>query len=73
MNTVGLNLLIPDKPDDERDALAVVFSRGGVGLVAERGWAVIEFNAAWGAGLNGYDPELSLPVIVMASTSLNRI
>jgi hypothetical protein len=24
-----------------------------VGLIASRGWAVIEFNAAWGAGLNG--------------------
>ncbi|CAM2788772.1 ATP-grasp domain-containing protein [Rariglobus hedericola] len=38
-----------------------------VGLVAERGWAVIEFNAAWGAGLNGCDPESALSSIVTAS------
>jgi hypothetical protein len=38
-----------------------------VGLVSERGWAVIEFNAAWGAGLNGCDPESALSAIVAAS------
>ncbi len=38
-----------------------------VGLVAERGWAVIEFNAAWGAGLNGCDPKAALPSIVATS------
>jgi hypothetical protein len=27
--TVGLNLLISDKPDSERDALADAFERGG--------------------------------------------
>jgi ATP-grasp domain, R2K clade family 2 len=38
-----------------------------VGLIAARGWAVIEFNAAWGAGLNGCDPEKVLPAILAAS------
>ncbi len=38
-----------------------------VGLIAGRGWAVIEFNAAWGAGLNGCDPEKVLPAILAAS------
>jgi len=38
-----------------------------VGLIDGRGWAVIEFNAAWGAGLNGCDPEKVLPSIVAAS------
>jgi hypothetical protein len=28
---------------------------------------VIEFNAAWGAGLNGCDPEKVLPAILEAS------
>lgn len=38
-----------------------------VGFVADRGWAVIEFNAAWGAGLNGCDPEKIVAVILAAS------
>lgn len=38
-----------------------------VGLIANRGWGVIEFNAAWGAGLNGCDPEKVLPAVVAAS------
>jgi hypothetical protein len=38
-----------------------------VGLIKGRGWAVIEFNAAWGAGLNGCDADKVLPAIVAAS------
>lgn len=38
-----------------------------VGFVAERGWAVIEFNAAWGAGLNGCDPGKVVAAILAAS------
>src|SRR5271165_162892 len=38
-----------------------------VGFINSGGWAVIEFNAAWGAGLNGCDPEKVLPAIVAAS------
>lgn len=38
-----------------------------VGFIAGRGWAVIEFNAGWGAGLNGCDPEKVWPAIAAAS------
>jgi hypothetical protein len=38
-----------------------------VGFVFDRGWAVIEFNAAWGAGLNGCSPEEIIPAILAAS------
>jgi hypothetical protein len=38
-----------------------------VGFVADRGWAVIEFNAAWGAGLNGCDREKVIAAILAAS------
>lgn len=39
-----------------------------VGLLADGTWALVEFNAAWGAGLNGCDASLVLPAIVAAST-----
>lgn len=38
-----------------------------VGFIAGRGPAVIEFNATWGAGLNGCDPEKVLPAVLAAS------
>jgi hypothetical protein len=38
-----------------------------VGFVAGRGWTVVEFNAAWGAGLNGCDATRVLPAILAAS------
>jgi len=38
-----------------------------VGRLAD-GYALLEFNAAWGAGLNGCDAERVLPAIVHAST-----
>jgi hypothetical protein len=38
-----------------------------VGFVAARGWEVIEFNAAWGAGLNGCNATKVLPAILAAS------
>lgn len=42
-----------------------------IGYVAGRGWAVVEFNAAWGAGLNGCDPRKVLPAVVSASGPRN--
>jgi hypothetical protein len=42
-----------------------------VGFIDGRGWAVIEFNAAWGAGLNGCDPDKILPAIVAASEPMS--
>jgi ATP-grasp domain-containing protein len=37
-----------------------------VGLVEERGWAVVEFNPAWCSGLLGCDPRQVLPVLQRA-------
>jgi hypothetical protein len=42
-----------------------------VGLIAGRGWVVIEFNACWGAGLNGCDASRALPAILAASGSVS--
>lgn len=44
-----------------------------VGFIDARGWAVIEFNAAWGAGLNGCDADKVLPAIVVASEPLSGL
>ena len=37
------------------------------GFIVGRGWGVIEFNAAWGAGLNGCNPKKVLPAVLAAS------
>ncbi|MFB4299806.1 ATP-grasp domain-containing protein [Actinomadura sp. NTSP31] len=37
-----------------------------IGLVKGRGWAVVEANAAWGAGLYGCDPQAVLRVLARA-------
>ena len=39
-----------------------------VGLIDARGWAVIEANATWGAGLNGCDPARAMLAIAEATT-----
>jgi hypothetical protein len=41
-----------------------------VGVIADRGWAVVELNAAWGAGLYGCDPERVLDVVQHATEPL---
>jgi len=38
-----------------------------VGRIARRGWAIIETNGAWGAGLYGCDPAAVLPVLKRAT------
>lgn len=38
-----------------------------IGLIPRTGWAVVEFNASWGAGLNGCNPERVLPAIEAAT------
>jgi len=38
-----------------------------LGLTDDRGWLVIEANAAWGAGLNGCDPAAAAQCIAMAT------
>ena len=40
-----------------------------VGLIAEHGWAIIETNGAWGAGLYGCDPTAVLRVVQHATRS----
>ncbi len=37
-----------------------------IGMLRDGRWVVIEFNAAWGAGLNGCDPRRVLPAIAAA-------
>ena len=37
-----------------------------IGVVRDRGWAMIEANAAWGAGLNGCDPVAAARCIARA-------
>jgi hypothetical protein len=41
-----------------------------VGRIADRGWAVVEANAAWGAGIYGGAPAALLPVIAAACVGL---
>ena len=40
-----------------------------VGFIIDRGWAVVEVNASWGAGLNGCAAHKILPAIAMATIS----
>jgi hypothetical protein len=37
------------------------------GVIKGRGWAVVEQNAAWGAGIYGCDPEAVLEVLRRAA------
>ena len=38
-----------------------------VGLIEGRGWAIVEANAAWGAGICDCDPRRILPILRRAS------
>jgi hypothetical protein len=40
-----------------------------VGVIAGRGWAVVEQNAAWGSGIYGCDPESVLEVLRHATVA----
>jgi hypothetical protein len=44
-----------------------------VGLIADRGWAVVEANSAWGAGIYGSDPALVLQVLRRAVVPQDRL
>lgn len=57
---------------DERVALPPAVALD-IGRIAGRGWAVIEANAAWGAGLYGCDPEAVLPVLQRAMVRRDAI
>jgi hypothetical protein len=41
-----------------------------VGIITNRGWAVIEQNAAWGSGIYGCDPVQVLEVIRHAANPI---
>jgi hypothetical protein len=43
-----------------------------VGVIVERGWAVIEQNSAWGSGIYGCDPEQVLEVLQFAAGRVAR-
>lgn len=42
------------------------------GLIRDRGWAAVELNAAWGAGIYGCDPGAVLDVVRGASRAAPR-
>jgi hypothetical protein len=42
-----------------------------IGYIAQRGWAIIEANAVWGAGLNGCDP-LAAAMCIAEATSVEE-
>lgn len=44
-----------------------------VGMIEDRGWAVVEFNPAWSAGLLGTDPLAVLPVLRRATRRLDEM
>jgi hypothetical protein len=44
-----------------------------VGFIVDRGWAIVEAHASWGAGLNGCDAHKVLPAIATATISKNFI
>jgi hypothetical protein len=41
-----------------------------VGIIADRGWAVVEQNAAWGSGIYGCDPVRVLEVLQYAAVPI---
>lgn len=57
-----LERLLADERVDLPEAVVV-----DVGHIAGRGWACVELNAAWGAGLYGCDAERALQVIGAAA------
>jgi hypothetical protein len=43
-----------------------------IGVIADRGWAVVEINAAWGSGIYGCDPAEVLEVLRHAARPAPR-
>jgi hypothetical protein len=56
-------------PEVELPAAVVV----DVGRIRDRGWAVVEANAAWASGLCGVDPRAVLPVLRRATVPLASV
>ncbi len=44
-----------------------------IGIIAGRGWAVVEANAAWGSGIYGCQSDRILPVLARASVPADAI
>jgi hypothetical protein len=44
-----------------------------VGIIADRGWAVVESNPAWGSGIYGCEPKSVLSVIRRACVQRDRL
>ncbi|MFI6868513.1 ATP-grasp domain-containing protein [Nocardia sp. NPDC050406] len=44
-----------------------------IGVIEERGWAVVEANSAWGAGVYGCDPDRVLEVLARACVPRSRL
>jgi hypothetical protein len=42
-----------------------------VGVIRDRGWAVVEQNAAWGSGLYGCEPQKVLEVLRYATVAIS--
>ncbi|MBD1904208.1 MULTISPECIES: ATP-grasp domain-containing protein [Cyanophyceae] len=53
-----METLLPDERVEILQATVI-----DVGVIQGRGWAVVEQNAAWGAGLYGCDPIEVLEVL----------
>jgi hypothetical protein len=44
-----------------------------VGMIHDRGWAVVEANAAWGAGIYGCEPDKVLVALARASVRRDAV
>jgi hypothetical protein len=44
-----------------------------VGIIRDRGWAVLEANPAWGSGIYGCDPLHVLPIVARACIASRRL
>jgi hypothetical protein len=44
-----------------------------VGLIEERGWAVVEFNPIWGSNLLGANPKRVLAALQRASQDADNV
>jgi hypothetical protein len=63
--TTFVQTVLADKRVDLPSAVVL-----DVGIIRDQGWAVVELNAAWGAGLYGCNPDRALDVIRQAAVPL---
>lgn len=65
---VFLEMLLADQEISLPPALVI-----DVGNIREKGWAVIEANAVWGAGIYGCDPTKVLPVLARSCVRRDQL